>query len=837
MAKELSKILGFNITRYQAAYQFKLYRENTEKIISNSSIKGIKKDDPAVLHKKFQSKLYFKKKQKSPSSSPNSIVGAIKKLSTLHHQQQQITKQQNRLFKYLFKKFGKDVEDEDVMQPKSRGFINVMPIKSEKFETSHDDAMSSASDKSQKFEGDAMSFTSENSFKSALSFDSADTQEFFDAKSSSSLDNYESNLSDSSKSTSFDKKGDKKVTFKDDIDGNLDMDNSFGNESELKIDTKENTSFDIKDENGSRLFSSVDKDKKAATQVNKKGQILTDYFIRKNSKLNPMVVINRNDKWYSYTVKSTGLKSQRYECNLCPRHSKFKSKGIMKNKMFWAHPKHSPLCKPMTKEELEALQIDRDIREDVSKGYHIQDSYVVGYKKALKQGVEKQLRSIENMSKSLDRWKAKTYPESKKGKVAEEHKVLLDGEKFLIYEDKTLSVFMSDEAATTMANCRILVADPTFRTSPQGFMQTLYIHGLVETPNGTEWRPLLMAPIDSKKEEDYLKVVNAIKKRWQELGLKPKFERFHTDYEKSLFNAFGELNGIDKMYGCLFHYDKAVLKSVKDCGLFGYYFTKKGKKIPEYKAIKKWVRTIMALPMLPKEDIPILAKELLKIPQPPMDSKVKWPTEELEKLKTYVESEWLNVFQEKDNNKWCFYGLGRTKNTNAGEGYHSGLSKTMPKKPKYKVFLEIQKNRFSMNNTRIYKLKNTTVKTKCISEKYKELAERIERLEARLEKQKKMQHTPEAYVEILRKHCEAVSYMLHEVRNKSLQTLKSKKIHSKSYNKESESEDNDSIFSDISEERNIEDDDNVSNETNLKKKKDSKMIKNDDDNGVNMEKN
>uniref|UniRef100_A0A914XZI4 Uncharacterized protein n=1 Tax=Panagrolaimus superbus TaxID=310955 RepID=A0A914XZI4_9BILA len=283
-----------------------------------------------------------------------------------------------------------------------------------------------------------------------------------------------------------------------------------------------------------------------APVVNKSGQILTDYMTAKNSKLKPMVVVMQNRKIYSYTKKNTNPPTTYYECNRCPRNSTDKSKGTLKGDQFWAHPGHSEECQPMTQKEFDELQIDRNIRENVTKGFRGIDAYRAGFKEACAKGLN--IGDYENLRKSYDRLSGKEIPNSLKNKVAAEHTVLLSGERWLLHEEKDLAVFSSDLELRTMAECKILMADPTFRTSPKGFNQTLYIHGLVEGQSGPEWRCLLMAVMNNREEITYKIVFNAIKKRWKEMGVEPKFERFHTDYESALFNAAAELGGKDKVY-------------------------------------------------------------------------------------------------------------------------------------------------------------------------------------------------------------------------------------------------------------------------------------------------
>lgn len=472
-------------------------------------------------------------------------------------------------------------------------------------------------------------------------------------------------------------------------------------------------------------------------RMDNKGKIQMKYHFAKNSKMKKtMVVVNSHGSILSYVIRTKKGKVVHYVCNRCPR-GKSCSKAKMENDEFWMDPHHGLNCKGgMNEMEFEALQLDRDTREEIWNGMKPQAAFLKMFDECNKKGLRSKVKSYEEVRKSYTRRHANRYPKSVRGQVAEDHKWLLEKDRrWLIHEDPEVAVFCSDLALKSMAKAKILAADPTFKTSPAGCEQVLYIHGLVECKNGSEWRPLLMAPMTGKSQVLYERVVDAIKNRWKELGVTAEFGRIHLDYEKGLQNAFEKLGGKEKVHGCLFHYDQAVLRYIKQCGLFGHYQLKKGKK-KEYKAIREWIRSLMALPMLSKEDALFLWERLRIVPLAPKNYKADWPTDKMEKFVSYMERIWIPLLLKDDNNRWCFYNMGRTKNTNVAESYHQRLNADLPRNARYAVFLEEQKLRFETYDHRLERLQNENIKTKPINKMYNAVAEKIKELEDKLEKAK-----------------------------------------------------------------------------------------------------
>lgn len=227
----------------------------------------------------------------------------------------------------------------------------------------------------------------------------------------------------------------------------------------------------------------------------------------------------------------------------------------------------------------------------------------------------------------------------------------------------------------------------------------LTIHALVSTETGEEWVPVCVAVLTSHDQSQYEAVVAAIKEKWAELGIKPNFGRIHTDYESGLMNAMKQLGTPEQVFGCDFHSSQAVYRALVNCKLFDHYMSGKKKGSP-YESIRTWLRDILALPLLQKQDIQWYWENVLQYPPPSPDNGVEWPVAEMNKFKDYMQKQWIS----RNDNSWSFFGLQRVRNVNRAESYHSSGKKMFTQRPKYKVFVFEQRMFFTQCETRIHQL-------------------------------------------------------------------------------------------------------------------------------------
>jgi hypothetical protein len=129
-------------------------------------------------------------------------------------------------------------------------------------------------------------------------------------------------------------------------------------------------------------------------------------------------------------------------------------------------------------------------------------------------------------------------------------------------------------------------------------------------------------------------------------------------------SAVKDVFGDNLAFGCLFHYCKALLLHIRKKlpNLYHMYVDQKS-------AIRKWIRTLMALPLLRKTDL-LRLWDGLKTP-PNFHSTESLILKEVGNLVEYMDKEWLS----KSDNAWNFNALSKVRTTNSAEAYHSALKR------------------------------------------------------------------------------------------------------------------------------------------------------------------
>jgi hypothetical protein len=214
-----------------------------------------------------------------------------------------------------------------------------------------------------------------------------------------------------------------------------------------------------------------------------------------------------------------------------------------------------------------------------------------------------------------------------------------------------------------------------------------------------EWVGVFMAVMTTKEQADYEAIIQEILSAWQRLNIKPTFGRVHSDYEDGLMNALKLLGGEDKLFGCNFHFCQATYRMIVKLKLYSHY--KAGiSRDNVYHIIRKWLRDLLCLPFLMKQDIQFYWNNVLKFPPKPVADNIPWPVKELEEMVEYYEKEWIS----RKDNSFCFFGLDRVRNVNVLECFHSVGKQRFPKRPTYKNFLDAQRMAFSQYESRLKQL-------------------------------------------------------------------------------------------------------------------------------------
>uniref|UniRef100_A0AC34RTP0 MULE transposase domain-containing protein n=1 Tax=Panagrolaimus sp. JU765 TaxID=591449 RepID=A0AC34RTP0_9BILA len=266
-----------------------------------------------------------------------------------------------------------------------------------------------------------------------------------------------------------------------------------------------------------------------------------------------MFYVNPNpDEFYYYSEYNKVKGHTYYRCCGCAKDNNTKNcsraKVNEKNEVRFTRSIHLDHCKPLTKTQHLVLEAKKTAYFSAREGTSPEKSYTVGWIQPQKFKVQDFYGPIFKLQKVISCWYRKNYPKAEMGEIPKEF-FNLDPEtaemetaiRWLLLQQKDVAIFATDEALKAMASAPILCADGTYKTKPDEAAQIFYIHGLI---NG-EWIVLLSAIMKSTTEADYDVIVQAVKEKWEQLGVEPKFERLHTE----------------KLYGCLFHYSQAILRN------------------------------------------------------------------------------------------------------------------------------------------------------------------------------------------------------------------------------------------------------------------------------------
>jgi hypothetical protein len=261
-------------------------------------------------------------------------------------------------------------------------------------------------------------------------------------------------------------------------------------------------------------------------------------------------------------------------------------------------------------------------------------------------------------------------------------------ERFLLYsgQEGRLLVFCADTELESIYYSHFLICDGTFEMSPDSAYQLYTIHGYVEGDEGKEGMPLLWALLPNKSKQTYVELFQALHR-----ALTVKYgdagdHVFLTDFERAAIMAIEETFKCT-VKGCTFHFRQAILRHVQNEGLrFAYY----GNSHP---TVRKWIRKIMAMSLLPAFVVPMIWNGVLKTPPPTGQPEVDLKTAA---FAAYVENTWING--DFPPSLWTHFDNEGPRTTNLAEGWHNSLnSKFGVPHPSMRTFLDwLQKAQFDI---------------------------------------------------------------------------------------------------------------------------------------------
>uniref|UniRef100_A0A7E4VQZ5 OTU domain-containing protein n=1 Tax=Panagrellus redivivus TaxID=6233 RepID=A0A7E4VQZ5_PANRE len=526
------------------------------------------------------------------------------------------------------------------------------------------------------------------------------------------------------------------------------------------VDSSEHSEQERLETEKPKLVKSGGKSGKHKIQKQKRNpKTEVQYYRSLNSRLKAnLIVVPENEGFVRlYTIRDTKKGSAYARCVSCH------STGILKEATGkFCIDEHTESCNPTSLTEFNGQKCTREARNKALHGERIGDAHWKGFAEANDEDAALFYPEYFEQKTQLSRWSKKCYAQ-------EDFSNLQNGQAWKRSSSTNTEVYMTDTAAKALASCEVAVADATFEICPQGFSQVFTIHGLIKSADGLEeYNNLMFALMKGKSEAAYREVADTINGIFDSLNLECQINRLHTDFEMAEQNAMAEIVGEDHVYGCLFHFTKAVLQKIGELKLYPYYRLKvNGKYAPEYMPIRIYVRCLLALPCLPKADAQRLWR-ILKTPPPPPNGDIVWPTKQLKRLVRYYRRTWIN----RKGNTWTFWKLGRVRNTNAAESFHSAQSKTSCTKPSLNAFLSQRRTLATAVDLRLVKLQKPKVRVKPQNLRYKRIQKAVEALELEYEQARQECLGDRELAILMIRFTRRISYTLHDIANKSGKTVK-----------------------------------------------------------------
>jgi len=253
--------------------------------------------------------------------------------------------------------------------------------------------------------------------------------------------------------------------------------------------------------------------------------------------------------------------------------------------------------------------------------------------------------------------------------LPEEFTTTVNGDNFLLFDsgpnsDRIL-IFGTTDHLNFLKHSDILLADGTFKSSPNLFDQLFIIHGM----RGKTTFPLVYCLTPNRTTPTYVRMLTALKNLCPELA--PKM--IMSDFEKASVNAFQEVFPGSENKGCFFHLSQCFYRHVQ--------------KLPEvlhrYSTDSDFclqLRFLIALAFVPPEDVAATFEHLMRIPFFTDNEEL------LQEFTTYFESTWIGKMNRAGTQRlspkfaielWnCFHSVleDLPKTNNTCEGYHNGLA-------------------------------------------------------------------------------------------------------------------------------------------------------------------
>ena len=175
--------------------------------------------------------------------------------------------------------------------------------------------------------------------------------------------------------------------------------------------------------------------------------------------------------------------------------------------------------------------------------------------------------------------------------------VISDGEKFRHEPswvgDERHDLILTDLQRQLAGNCLRVFIDGTHKPVPNHMKQLLTINGFVKAENNEILQvPLCFVFMSRRRKQDYVAVFNAFKK-WL---LTVNIEDVVSDFESAIWSAVQDCFPNARHYGCVFHFQQAVLRMARSLGLGSDYLSRGS-------SIRRTIQQLICLPYVPADKI------------------------------------------------------------------------------------------------------------------------------------------------------------------------------------------------------------------------------------------
>ena len=250
----------------------------------------------------------------------------------------------------------------------------------------------------------------------------------------------------------------------------------------------------------------------------------------------------------------------------------------------------------------------------------------------------------------------------------------LDRKRFSLKIDRNwgIIVFSTEWQLQLLAISEILLSDGTFKSSPKLFFQLYIIHGVIEEKKF----PLVWVLLKNKTTGIYRRMLEVLRRQLRKRNKNLPVKEIICDFELGFKNAVETDFPQVRIRGCYFHFTKALLKRIKEIGLFNSY--------RDDPLLNAFLRKIMAVGFLP---VFFVRRKYYELLQTTNVRFLKNCYPQVALFLQYFENTWLNLFPP---NLYNVYSRPLTLRTiNACEGYNNRINTRLGKrvKPNFWLFL------------------------------------------------------------------------------------------------------------------------------------------------------